>query len=97
MTRLLFWIALIILVVWAIRSKFRAAIARAQANAAAAQQAGQQAGQAGPSAGAWQRVEDNSERMCNCAQCGIYFPASEAVQANGREYCSPAHARLAQE
>ena len=95
MTRLLFWIALIILVVWAVRSKIRAAMARAQANgAAAAQQAGQQAG---ASAGAWQRVEDHSERMCNCAQCGIYFPASEAVQAGGREYCSPAHARLAQQ
>lgn len=95
MTRLLFWIALIILVVWAVRSKFRAAIARAQAQAQAAASADQGAGQ-GAAAGAWRRVEDQSERMCNCAQCGIYFPASEAVQVGGREYCSPAHAQLAQ-
>jgi uncharacterized protein len=92
MTRLLFWIALVILVVAAIRSKLRAAMARAQ---------GPSAGPAAASAGAdtkakaWSRVEDQSETMLCCAHCGIYFPASEAVRADGRDYCGTAHAREA--
>ena len=92
MTRLLFWIALIILVVMAVRSKLRAAMARAQGPVPGAGQG------TGPAAGAagtdWRRVEDESERMSCCAHCGIYFPSSEAVTADGRDYCSPAHARL---
>jgi uncharacterized protein len=92
MTRLLFWIALGILVVAAIRSKLRAAMARAQ---------GPSTGPAPASAGAdtkakaWSRVEDQSETMLCCAHCGIYFPASEAVRADGRDYCGTAHAREA--
>ena len=92
MTRLLFWIALVILVVAAIRSKLRAAMARAQ---------GPSAGPAPASAGgdsgakAWSRVEDQSETMLCCAHCGVYFPASEAVRADGRDYCGTAHAREA--
>jgi uncharacterized protein len=82
MTRLLFWIALIILVVMAVRSKLRAAMARAQ---------GPAAGTAGGPAAAQRHVADASERMTNCAHCGVYFPASEAVTAGGRDYCSPAH------
>ncbi|MFK3740220.1 PP0621 family protein [Massilia sp. TN1-12] len=93
MTRLLFWIALVILVVMAVRSKLRAAMARAQGQApqgrGPAQPAG--AGSAG-GAGTWQRVEDRSEPMACCAQCGIYFPASEAVRVGGRDFCSTAHA-----
>lgn len=88
MTRLLFWIALVILVVAAVRSKLRAAMTRAQ---------GPAAGPVHPSAGgsgdaAWRQVEDKSEPMACCARCGIYFPSSEAVRSGGREYCSPAHA-----
>ncbi|WP_296944173.1 PP0621 family protein [uncultured Massilia sp.] len=91
MTRLLFWIALVILVVMAVRSKVRAAMARAQAQAQGPAHAG---GAGGPGAGPWRRVEDDTETMSNCAHCGIYFPSSEAVRANGRDYCSPAHAQL---
>jgi uncharacterized protein len=32
--------------------------------------------------------------MACCAHCGVYFPASEAVRADGRDYCSPGHVRL---
>jgi len=90
MTRLLFWIALVILVVAAVRSKLRAAIARAQGPAE-----GPSAGPAQAAAGngaAMRRVQDESEAMACCAHCGIYFPSSEAVRAGGRDYCSPAHA-----
>jgi uncharacterized protein len=88
MTRLLFWIALIILVVMAVRSKVRAALAARGYHP----QAGQGAG--APAAHAQARVAE-SERMTSCAQCGLYFPASEAVHEGGRDYCCQAHARQA--
>jgi uncharacterized protein len=94
MTRLLFWIALIILVVMAIRSKLRAVAARSyqeQAGQGGAMPAG---GAARAQAPAPARVGE-TERMTSCAQCGMYFPASEAVRVGGRDYCSPAHAPLA--
>lgn len=34
------------------------------------------------------------EPMACCAHCHVYFPASEAVHADGLDYCSPAHVRL---
>ncbi|WP_322402800.1 PP0621 family protein [Massilia luteola] len=90
MTRLLFWIALVILVVMAVRSKVRAAMTRAQGPAA-----GPAPGPAGGEAKAWRRVADKPEAMACCAHCGIYFPSSEAVRADGRDYCGTAHAREA--
>lgn len=90
MTRLLFWIALVILVVAAIRSKLRAAMTRAQGPAT-----GPAPASAGGDTKVWSRVEDQSETMLCCAHCGIYFPASEAVRADGRDYCGTAHAREA--
>jgi uncharacterized protein len=91
MTRLLFWIALVILVVAAIRSKLRAAMTRAQQGPTA----GPAPASAGADTKAWSRVEDQSETMLCCAHCGVYFPASEAVRADGRDYCGTAHAREA--
>jgi uncharacterized protein len=87
---MLFWIALIILVVMAIRSKLRAAVAARGFDPQAGEGASAPAGAA---ARAQPRVED-SERMTSCAHCGIYFPASEAVREGGHDYCSQAHARL---
>lgn len=75
MTRLLFWIALIVLIVMAIRSKLRAMTPK----------------QPGPRRSG---AESPIEAMACCAHCGIYFPASEAVHADGLDYCSPAHVRL---
>jgi len=34
------------------------------------------------------------ETMTQCAHCGIHFPASEAIHADGHDYCSPGHVRL---
>lgn len=81
MTRILFWIGLLILVVLAVRSKLRSMAPKdpgplqrtPEANAAA---------------------DSQIEAMACCAHCHLYFPASEAVRADGLEYCSPAHARL---
>jgi uncharacterized protein len=75
MTRFLFWLALAILVVFAIRSKLRAS------------------GIKPPRSPAPPR-EPQIETMAQCAHCGVHFPASEAVRADGLDYCSPAHVRL---
>jgi uncharacterized protein len=91
MTRLLFWIALIILVVMAVRSKVRAALAARGYQTQDGHSAGTPA--SGP-AHAHSRIAE-SERMSSCAQCGLYFPSSEAVHDGGRDYCSQAHARQA--
>lgn len=78
MTRLLFWIALVVLVVMAIRAKLRAA------QAAGSRQAGTR-----PAA-----QDARAEPMACCAHCHVYFPASESVSADGRDYCCTAHVRL---
>jgi uncharacterized protein len=80
MSRLLFWIALIILVVMAVRAKLREATAMRQPPRRTAN----------PAAPA---VEQGESMAC-CAHCGLYFPVSEAVSADGRDYCCPAHVRL---
>lgn len=82
--RILFWIALIILVVMAVRSKLRA-IARASK---AHQHEHQHQQQQQPGA------PGEIEAMTQCAHCGMYFPSSEAVRADGLDYCSPGHVRL---
>lgn len=76
MTRILFWIALIILVVMAVRAKLRAMTPKE------------------PGARRSAREPAQVESMARCAHCGVYFPASEAVRADGLDYCSPAHVRL---
>ncbi|MDB5909911.1 MAG: hypothetical protein JWP34_4025 [Massilia sp.] len=78
MTRLLFWLALAVLVVFAIRSKLRAS--------------GLKPPQPSPRAKA--PAEPQVEKMAQCAHCGLHFPASEAIRADGLDYCSPAHVRL---
>jgi uncharacterized protein len=86
MTRLLFWLALALLVYFAIRSKLKGA-QRRQQQLWEQQQREQQRQQQ-----ATQRELVPSEAMLRCAHCGVYFPASENVPAGGRDYCSPAHA-----
>ena len=79
MSRILFWIALIALVVMAVRAKLKALGARQQPPLD--RQAPRQ-----PVA--------EIESMTQCAHCGVHFPASEAVHADGHDYCSPGHVRL---
>jgi uncharacterized protein len=78
MSRLLFWLALAVLVVMAIRSKLRASGIKPPASRSRPEPQG-------PAA---------VESMACCAHCGVYFPASESVRADGLDYCSPAHVRL---
>ena len=76
MTRLLFWIALAVLVVMALRAKLRAMTPKT------------------PASRAPQEPAVTAEAMACCAHCGVYFPSSEAVRADGLDYCSPGHVRL---
>ena len=78
--RLLFWIAFIALVVFAVRNKLRAMSKRAAVPP-----------QARPGAA---KAPVQFEAMAQCSHCGMYFPASESVRADGHDYCSPGHVRL---
>jgi uncharacterized protein len=42
----------------------------------------------GPGTGA------DGERMVDCGQCGVHLPLSEAIQSQGRYFCSEEHRRL---
>lgn len=83
MSRIVFWILLIGLVVMAVRAKLKAFNARQQQP-----RDGQQARQSP------QQPVAEIETMTQCAHCGVHFPASEAVHADGHDYCSPGHVRL---
>ncbi|MQA42675.1 PP0621 family protein [Rugamonas aquatica] len=87
MSRIIFWLALVFLVIFAIRSKIRDAQKRHQ------QQFRQPPQQPDGARAAAKSVAD-AETMLQCAHCGIFYPASESVQARGRDYCSAAHATL---
>ncbi len=84
MSRVIFWILLIGLVVMAIRAKLKGLGARQQPplNRQDEREPPRQAPVA------------EIESMAQCAHCGIHFPASEAVHADGHDYCSPGHVRL---
>ena len=100
MSRILFWLGLIFLVIFAIRSKIRSAQKRNQQQfrqpppnqeVPPGQGGGQTGGQTIYKARGEKTLAD-AETMLECAKCGIFFPASEAVHANGRDYCCAAHA-----
>lgn len=84
MTRVLFWLALVFLVLFAIRSKIRGMQQRARAQ--------QRPNPFTPPVRP-QELPDAELMLC-CAHCGVYYPASENVQAKGHDYCSHAHATL---
>jgi len=93
MSRIIFWLALVFLVIFAIRSKIREAQKRHQQQFRQQQPQPQQPAQS-PQARARAQAANDAEVMLQCAHCGIFYPASETVQANGRDYCSAAHAAL---
>jgi uncharacterized protein len=98
MTKFLMWLALAALIIFAIRSKIRQAQKRYQDQFRQQQQAAQAQQQPQPQqtykARAAAQAANDAEVMLQCAHCGVFYPASETVQANGRDYCSAAHAAL---
>jgi uncharacterized protein len=51
---------------------------------------GKHAAQSGPAKSSAPSSE-HGESMQRCAHCGVHFPASEAVMADGGVYCSQSH------
>jgi uncharacterized protein len=95
MSRIIFWLALVFLVIFAIRSKIREAQKRHQQQFRQQQPPPQpQQPAQSPQARARAQAANDAEVMLQCAHCGVFYPASETVQANGRDYCSAAHAAL---
>lgn len=37
------------------------------------------------------KASSESESMVRCRQCQIFFPASQAIHAQGEQFCSEAH------
>jgi len=91
MSRIIFWLALVFLVIFAIRSKIREVQKRHQQQFRQPQQPAPSPSPS-PSQQARRQAANDAEVMLQCAHCGIFYPASETVQANGRDYCSAAHA-----
>nr|WP_315398384.1 PP0621 family protein [uncultured Duganella sp.] len=97
MSRILFWLALVFLVIFAVRSKIRSAQKRNQQQFRQPPPhqevpPGKGAGPAGYKARNTEKALADAETMLECAKCGVFFPASEVVRANGRDYCCAAHA-----
>lgn len=95
MSRIIFWLALVFLVIFAVRSKIREAQKRGQQfRQPPPQQPDPRASQTTYKARSAEKAVADAETMLQCAHCGVYYPASENVQVAGRDYCGPAHAGL---
>lgn len=79
--RILFWLALVVLVILALRKKIQALAPTAH------ERQGTE-----PAAGAPAR---DAEAMVCCAACQVYIPASEAVHRGQQAYCCEEHANQA--
>jgi uncharacterized protein len=76
--KLLLWAAIVLLVIWVLRGKKRAA----ETDAAA------------PSSSPSRPMINEGEAMLGCSHCGIHFPASEAVCGPADTvFCSDEHRR----
>jgi uncharacterized protein len=98
--KLLIWLVVAwAVVVWMQRAR-KNVIRRARDAAAAAAQSGAAGGgYASSAAGAQQQQPQQQqaiEQMVQCAQCGIHFPKSEAIQARGtgKVFCCTEHREL---
>lgn len=81
MSKLLFWIVVILLVLLVMRLAARAAAKRAAKPRRAATP------RRSPPPGA-------TQPMVRCAHCGVHLPATEAVHRHNHHWCSEAHAQL---
>ncbi len=77
--RWLFWFLLLLAVVWWVRRRFFA------------QEGASRPGGEGGRAQRRRGAAGEAEPMVQCAHCGVFVPASEAVSAGGRTFCCVAH------
>ena len=91
MGKLLFWLALVVLAMLAMKlvaiSQRKSAAGRRAASDSGARAAG-----ASPASGDARRTEElPGEMMVQCAHCGVFLPAPEAFVDGGHSYCDRAH------
>ncbi len=86
MMRYLPWLILVVLVILALKKR---AAPKVDVPRAATDELG-----GATASGESNRSAQGSEQMVSCAQCEVYFPASEAVHRGGQVYCGSAHADL---
>src|SRR5690606_27093188 len=79
MSKLLFWVAIILVGLLAMRLMARHAAAKRPGKSATPRRPGRS-----------KRIEP----MVQCAHCGVHLPATEAYRASGQDWCSAEHARL---
>ena len=79
MSRLLLLVALLLLILWALQ---RGVQGRRRHTHREAPPAADPSGEA-------------SSAIVPCAHCGVHLPVAEAIEADGRMYCSRAHVSLA--
>jgi uncharacterized protein len=84
--RFLMWLALGVLVLFAVRKKVQNLARPDQSSQASA------ASQAEAGAAASATSTGSAESMVCCERCQLYFPASEAVFKENKSYCCAAHA-----
>ncbi|NLC37623.1 MAG: hypothetical protein GX772_14520 [Alcaligenaceae bacterium] len=85
MGKILFWIILILAVLIGARL-----LARSSSSPAPG-------GRLRKTAKAGQADMSQAEAMVRCQHCGIHLPRSEAFMSNGKTWCGPEHARIAQD
>jgi len=80
MSKLLFWVVVILIGLLVMRLLARHAAGRTHR----------------PAATPKRRAPKRYEAMVQCAHCGVHLPSTEALHYHGQHWCSPEHARLGQ-
>lgn len=78
MSKLLFWIVVILIALIAVRLATRHAAAKARPPAE-------------PASRRRKTRSEAAQTMVQCAHCGIHLPTSEAVRRQGHNYCGLPH------
>ena len=78
MSKLLFWVGVILVALVVMRILARQSAARQRQSAR-------------PSP---RKAQKRYETMVQCAHCGVHLPAKEALHSQGKIWCSQEHARL---
>ncbi|TMS58017.1 hypothetical protein MW7_009625 [Imbroritus primus] len=85
MSRVLLLVAVLLVVLWALQRGARGRRGRQQDGRSQARRDSPRADASG----------EPSRAIVPCAHCGVPLPAPEAIEVDGRMYCSQAHVSLA--
>ncbi|SCU91694.1 conserved exported hypothetical protein [Cupriavidus necator] len=82
MVRILILLAVVLGVIWWLRTRAQARLAEHRARQA--REASERTAAAGP-------ADATAEPMVQCAQCGVHLPQGEAIAWRGLHYCRRSH------